>query len=138
MGNTNRSERRKFGDLGEGIAEKYLKSKGFEILSRNYLKPYGEIDIVARKRETLHFVEVKTVSREIVTPESFDVSRETDEYVPEDNIHPWKIKRMLKTAQVYLMEHFGDQEVEWQCDAVAVYLDISRRRSIVRFIEHIT
>src|SRR3990167_9989 len=56
------TEKRKLGDLGEEIAANYLKNKGYKILARNYQKPWGEIDIVARNvsRETFVFIEVKS------------------------------------------------------------------------------
>lgn len=137
MRNKNVPETKKLGNLGEDIAARYLENKGFCIIERNYWKKFGEIDIVAQKRGSIHFIEVKTVSREIITADTSNVSRETDSYVPEDNIHPWKLKRMLRTAETYMFERSLGEEVEWQCDAIAVRIDMNRRRSIVRFIEHI-
>ncbi|OHA84604.1 MAG: hypothetical protein A2408_03065 [Candidatus Yonathbacteria bacterium RIFOXYC1_FULL_52_10] len=137
MGNKNVPKTKKIGNLGEDIATRYLKSKGFSVIARNYTKKFGEIDIVARKQGTIHFIEVKTVSREIFDVNQKNVSRETDEYAPEDNIHPWKIKRMVRTAEAYLAEMAPEGEVEWQCDAIAILLDIGRRRSVVRMTEHI-
>jgi len=51
---------RLLGVKGEDLAVKFLKKKGYKILSRNYKTPLGEIDIVAEDGETLVFVEVKT------------------------------------------------------------------------------
>lgn len=50
------------GIKGEEIAEKYLIQKGFEILERNYHSQQGEVDIVAKDKEFLVFVEVKNYS----------------------------------------------------------------------------
>ncbi|MBO4452365.1 MAG: YraN family protein [Clostridia bacterium] len=55
---------RTFGDLGEDLAERHLKSSGFRILSRNYLAKGGEIDIIGYRRGVLAFFEVKTRSGE--------------------------------------------------------------------------
>jgi len=44
----NKIDNRKTGNLGEDLACRYLKIKGFEIIERNYWKKYGEIDIVAK------------------------------------------------------------------------------------------
>ena len=48
------------GNLGEEKATEYLKRKGYTIIARNYRTNGGELDIVARKRGLLVFVEVKT------------------------------------------------------------------------------
>jgi Holliday junction resolvase-like predicted endonuclease len=56
------TEKRKTGNLGEDIAAMFLMKHGFGIIERNYLRKWGEIDIVAKKGGVLHFVEVKTVS----------------------------------------------------------------------------
>ena len=48
------------GTQGENLAAHYLKSKGFQILVRNYRQKTGEIDIIARDGQWLVFIEVKT------------------------------------------------------------------------------
>ena len=48
------------GRKGEDAACRYLKKHGYKILKRNYVTPFGEADIVARKGDTYCFVEVKT------------------------------------------------------------------------------
>jgi putative endonuclease len=45
---------------GEFVAGKYLAENGFEIIETNYRSPFGEIDIITIKKNTLAFVEVKT------------------------------------------------------------------------------
>jgi putative endonuclease len=116
------------GRIGEDIAEKYLKRKGFEIVERNYRKPYGEIDIVARERGgKLHFVEVKTVSWETL-------------YRPEDNLTPWKLKKLSRAFQVYLShppDHRAGETGEWQFDVLCVYLDEVGKRAKVKLIPNI-
>ncbi len=52
--------RRQLGQAGEDLAVAALKKAGYKILARNYLTPLGEIDLVARHRGALVFVEVKT------------------------------------------------------------------------------
>lgn len=47
------------GILGEDKACNFLKKQGFEILKRNFHSKFGEIDIIAKKDEILHFIEVK-------------------------------------------------------------------------------
>ena len=75
------SETQKIGEIGEEIACKYLINKGFTVIERNFTRKAGEIDIVAKKGNEIHFFEVKSVSRE--TPTN-TVSHET--FRPEENM----------------------------------------------------
>jgi len=58
---------KKIGNLGEKIAERYLKKKGYQILEKNYINKFvsgpqkGEIDIIVKKNDTIIFVEVKSL-----------------------------------------------------------------------------
>ena len=90
----------KIGEVGETIASNFLTRKGFLVVTRNYRKKWGEIDIVAQKDNKLHFVEVKTVSRK-----SFNgkFPKETNNYRAEDNMHPWKQQRLSRAIQTYLL-----------------------------------
>lgn len=58
--NKNKTEKRAFGDRGESIACGYLVNCGYKILKRNFSCKLGEIDIIAKKENTITFVEVKT------------------------------------------------------------------------------
>ena len=51
---------RRFGIIGEKIAQDYLRNKGYEILEINFYTKKGEIDIIAKKDNCIIFVEVKT------------------------------------------------------------------------------
>ncbi len=54
------AENKKLGKLGEKKARKYLRKEGWNILNTNYVNPFGEVDIIARKGDVLAFIEVKT------------------------------------------------------------------------------
>ena len=122
------SEKQKIGEIGENIAEKFLVKQGLSILDRNYTKKWGEIDIVAKKGKQIYFIEVKSVSR--------DLSIKTNEhgYNPEDNMHPWKMKRMSRTIQTYLLEKKIDEEIEWQVDLLVVFLDLKNKKAKVKVV----
>ncbi len=60
----------KVGSLGEELVVKFLMKRGYTILDRNYRKPWGELDIVAKEKKKIHFVEVKAMSQEIVSDET--------------------------------------------------------------------
>lgn len=124
------------GSLGEDIASKFLINKGFEIVDRNYRKKFGEIDIVSRKEEIIHFVEVKTVSRDN-PKDSIGQIDDKDTFRPEDNVHPWKLKRLSRAIQVYLAERGFGEEVCWQLDVVTVTLDVKNKIARVKILEDI-
>ena len=54
------TEKRQVGDIGEKASRKYLKKNGYKIVAKNYNTKYGEIDIVAKDKNYIVFVEVKT------------------------------------------------------------------------------
>ena len=63
-------KRRDTGILGEKLAKDFLKKRGYNIRETNYRCPEGEIDIVARHKDYLVFVEVRTkTSLEFGSPE---------------------------------------------------------------------
>jgi putative endonuclease len=53
------------GDEGERLAARYLRRQGYTILARRYRTPLGELDLVARERDCIVFVEVKTRRHEL-------------------------------------------------------------------------
>ncbi len=115
---------------------RYLENKGYKVLERNYLKPWGEIDIVAQKANKLHFVEVKTVSREITKDGPlYTGSRVT--YRPEENVHPAKLKRLHRAVQTYLLDRKVPEDKEWQIDVVCVYLDFATHKARVEVLENV-
>lgn len=118
------SEKQKIGKLGEDIACKFLVKRGFKIICQNYTKKWGELDIIAEKNKILHFFEVKSVAGE------------EDNHRPEENIHPWKVKRILRAVQTFLLDHRISEETEWQIDVMAVFLNLNDRRAKVRIIEN--
>ena len=127
-----KTKKRKTGDLGEDIACKFLENKGNIIIGRNYLKKWGEIDIVTKKGETLHFVEVKTVS-------CFDIySIDKLHYQPEEQITKDKLKRLKRAIATYLIEHGHPNDADHQLDALAVFIDIEGKQARCRLTEQIS
>ena len=78
------------GDTGEMLAQKFLTKNRFIILQQNFNCRYGEIDIIAQKKDTIHFIEVKTRSSAEDDPASF--------------IHQAKQKRITNAAQWYVSQ----------------------------------
>ena len=126
------------GVIGEEIACKFLMKHGFSVILRNYRKKWGEIDIIAEKQGRIHFVEVKSVSREnFGSVSNTGQNRENDGFRPEDNMHPWKIKRLSRTIQTYLLEADVSDETEWQFDVVCVFVSVQKRVGRVQILEDI-
>jgi Holliday junction resolvase-like predicted endonuclease len=138
------------GNLGEDLACIYLKSKGYEIVKRNYNRKWGELDIICRQGIFWHFVEVKTVTQ-ITTSDlaNDDVSQITTSSVgqgtslptraylrAEDNLHSSKLKRVSRAARTYLLEN-GLDEVDFQIDAVVVKLNIKDKKAKVTLLQNV-
>ena len=84
------TKQKSIGNAGEALAKNFLTKNRFKILDQNFSCRYGEIDIIAQKKGTVHFIEVKTRSSIDDDPESF--------------IHLAKKSRMKKAAQWYVAE----------------------------------
>lgn len=89
--------RKEVGDYGENVAAAFLKRRGFRVIDRNVRRKTGEIDIIVRKGDTLHFVEVKSV-----LCKEFPVSAASGRiYDPSSNLHERKIRRVSRTGEWY-------------------------------------
>lgn len=130
----NRTEKRKLGDIGENIACDYLNRHGFEILDRNYLRKWGELDIIAKRKGIIRFVEVKSVNVPHVTDNP--VTYVTNSYRPEENVHPQKLKRLARAIQTYILEKRLDN-MDWQLDIITVKIDQTNRKARVEMLENI-
>jgi len=118
--------RKEVGALGEAVAAEYLRRHGFTIRDRNVARKTGELDIIAQREDTLHFVEVKTILTDEF-PHSAEATRgkpHDDVYDdPSINLHEMKIRKVARTGEWYVLEK--DWEGEWQVDGCLVWL---RRR----------
>ena len=117
------SKQQKIGELGESVAEKYYKNRGYEIVERNYTRSIGEIDIIARKDGTLYFIEVK--SKRVSNVAGIE---------PGENMHVRKRIKIRKVILQYLLDHAKGES--WQCDLAIVHLDMKTRLARVTVIEN--
>jgi len=115
-------KRRDTGILGENLARDFLKKRGYRILETNYRCPQGEIDIVAKHKDSLVFIEVRTK-----TSLAFGS--------PEESITPAKKERLRAAAYHYQQTHNGLPSL-WRIDVVAVELDQKRKLSHIGLIEN--
>lgn len=109
------------GKLGETIALNFLKEKGYKIFEKNFSSPLGEIDIIARDKGVICFIEVKT-------------RHSTAFGLPEESVVRQKRKRLLRIAKFYLK---GQAWLNRNCrfDVVSVLIDASGRKSQIRLIK---
>jgi putative endonuclease len=95
----------RFGLSAESRAAAYLIAKGYRILARRWRSPAGEIDIVARRRNTLVFVEVK--------------ARETLDSAAEA-VQPRQRRRIIAAAEAWLARNPDDVNGEIRFDVVLI------------------
>ncbi|MDE6869088.1 MAG: YraN family protein [Clostridia bacterium] len=69
------AENKKLGKLGEKKARAHLRKNGYKIVKKNYVNPFGEVDIIAEKNGVTAFVEVKTRLSDIFGAPSEAVTR---------------------------------------------------------------
>lgn len=98
------------------MAAEYLRRHGFRVRDRNVARKTGELDIIAEKGDTLHFVEVKT----ILTDEFPNEKDTNDDYDPSLNLHEAKVRKVARTGEWYVLEK--NWEGEWQVDGILVWL----------------
>jgi putative endonuclease len=118
---------REKGALGEDIAGRFLMKKGYSIVEKNYLKKYGEIDIIALKNGVVNFVEVKSVTG----------SASTNIFRPEENVHVLKQRRLRRVIQTFLLERGYGLDAEFLFHVIVVRMNMEKRRAGVSFIENI-
>jgi len=123
------------GNKGEDLACQYLEQLGYEIIKRNHCDRVGEIDIVAYKDYVIHFVEVKSVSRETQN----DVIHETSDvfqYNPAEKVDRLKMRKIEKVAEKFLFEN-GLEEEAYQFDLIMVFIYDEGFRYKIEVIENI-
>ena len=98
--NSEESKHLQIGRIGEAHACRILWRCGFRILERNFKGHRGEIDIIAEKKQILHFIEVKTRTSSSIAP-------------PEEAVDANKRKALRLTARQYL-EQFRDPPSDGQ------------------------
>jgi putative endonuclease len=118
--------RKKLGKIGEEIAVKFLKERGYQILDRNYKfqspgdLQRGEIDIVAKKEDTICFIEVKTLKDPKI------------EIFPEEKVNFLKKKKLIATAESWLIKNKFPLDSKWQIDIISIEIQ-GRKRKISHF-----
>jgi len=99
-------QKKQLGSWGEKIAQKKLEELGLKIIETNYHTRFGEIDIIAKDKDELVFVEVKTRSNNL-----FGEAIEA--------ISPSKLNNIIKSAQYYL-QNKQLKDPQYRIDLIAI------------------
>jgi putative endonuclease len=117
-----KTQQQKIGEKGEKLAVKFLKKKKYKIMDRNFhAGRYGELDIVAKDKDELVFVEVKTK-----TDEQFGS--------PEEEFTYQKKRKMYRAIQNYLFKKYLTDK-EWRADLIAI--EITNNKPEIRHYENV-
>lgn len=96
-----------YGKYGESIAKNYLSDNGFDIEVTNYRSKYGEIDIIAKRNNRIHFVEVKA-------------RRTNKRGFGRESVDSKKLHRILITANYYLLKNkLQESAISFDCIEIA-------------------
>lgn len=132
--NFKKSIAKKIGDFGEEAAEKFLKNNGYKILDKNYYfkipegPNIGEIDIIAKKDDIITFVEVKTLVKN--GREQFSAIS------PEEKVNFLKQKKMIKTAENWLIKNKIPLNSKWQIGVIAIEINQLSKKVKINYFEN--
>jgi len=121
---------KEIGALGEKMAENYLKEKGYQILDKNYFfriegnPRKGEIDVIVQKDGIISFVEVKSLR---------DKRGMVSQFSPEEKINFGKKRKLIKTAESWLMKKRISLNSKWQIDIIAIKMINNKKPEIFHF-----
>ena len=115
-------KRKDTGILGEKLARDFLKKQGYRIQETNYRCSEGEIDIVAKHKDSLAFIKVRT--------------RKSLEFgSPEESVTAAKKEKLVTLALTYLQTH-GNLPPFWRIDVIAIELNQRGKASRIELIEN--
>jgi len=124
------------GELGEKICVEFLEKNDFRVLEQNYTVATGEIDIIAKKNDIIHFIEVKSIKQQnthIVSHET--LKYQTNGYNPAQNMTPAKIIKCSRAIHQYKLEK--SVSCETQLDLYCVFIDTNNIKHFIERIENI-
>jgi putative endonuclease len=125
------AEHNEIGKIGENITKEFLMKQGFEILEQNYRTRVGELDIIARKDNVLHFIEVKSLKvRDVTKIDTLPIR-------PEDNLTQAKWSKLLITIEMYRKHRLVPHETKYLVDLACVYIDTEKREGRVKLLKNV-
>ncbi len=107
MYNKNFSNKHKIGTIVETIVSDYLSNLGYKILCQNYRCPFGEIDIIAKDKEFITFIEVK-------------YRKNVASGYPTESVNHTKQRKIVKTSLYYINQNHLSPYSDYRYDIVSV------------------
>ena len=108
--------RKSLGNLGENLALKYLRNKGYKFIERNFRGRFGEIDLILQDQDILVFVEVKT-------------RLHPDFGNPEEAVTDYKLRSIVQTAHYFKLKN-PQLPDSLRIDVVAIDLNQDREKAL--------
>ncbi|MFA5255330.1 MAG: YraN family protein [Candidatus Omnitrophota bacterium] len=115
-------ERKMTGAAGERIASSFLKRLGYRILESNFRTPFGEIDIVAKLKSIIVFVEVKSRITSSFGPPHLSVTKLKQRHIVKNALFYLKKRRIINAC--------------WRIDIVSVMLNYELKLESIELIEN--
>ncbi len=109
--------KRKIGALGEKLAARYLRRQGYRVIARNVHCGRNELDLIAKNKQYIAFVEVKT--------RSFDSIEQAQVLRPSAAVDAAKRERTVLAAREYLRKH--PTKLCPRLDVIEIYLNREKR-----------
>ncbi|MFH1904683.1 MAG: ribonuclease HII [bacterium] len=110
------------GEYGEDFTCRFLKTKRYKIIEKNYRSLWGEIDIIAKDKDTLVFIEVKTRSSDRFGP-------------PESSVTRTKQNRIRRIAEAYIKTS-KYQNLCFRFDVVSILFDSKKNMVDFKLIQN--
>jgi len=88
------TQKKELGKKGEEVAVQFLKKKGYRIIERNYTCRLGEMDVIAKEKDTFAFIEVKTRTTTTFGPPQLAVDSSKQNQLSKVALHFLKEKRL--------------------------------------------
>lgn len=121
--NGKRRKNLEIGYWGEQTAKIYLQNKGYRIIEKNYRTKYAEIDLIARDKSILVFVEVRTRKDELFGS-------------PEDSINRDKMRKLTRNAEAYAARKKYTKE--YRIDVICIVLNEEKGTRRIDHYENVT
>ena len=123
-------DRRLYGEVGEAVAAALLKRKGYKILAKNFKSAKNEIDIIAKRKRIISFVEVKART----VPENGNGYLS----MPSEALSPSQMTRIKSCARSYLSRNASKiSECEFTYDVVEIYIEKGEGYRFISKVNHI-